>query len=172
MGNMQFDQGSVPQDDDFAAIPAGWYHVVIDGAEIVQSKDAEKAEEIGDMVKLKFIVNPEVHDIGKRSVFTHLCYQHSKETPRKIAQRQLAAICRAIELDGILEDTEQLLGAQLRIKVKVTPETDQRPAGNDIVAFKSLSEVVEKPAPAAAPARAAATPAAAPAATRSRPSWA
>lgn len=171
MGNLNFDASNIAPSTAFDPLPPGWYAMRITECEI---KPSERA---GDMVKLRFEIDETQHpDKANRSVFHNLCINHpTSQQAREIAQRSLSAICHAV---GKLQvnDTDELLGQTLRVKLKAVPaRTDQATgksydATNECTGFKSLSEDVDAPpAPASKPSTAQAQPAAA--AASAKPSW-
>lgn len=135
MGNLNFNAADVPPAEALDPIPPGWYACSIIAAE---TKSSEKA---GEMVAITFEVDGNAHpQCANRKLFTNLCINHpSSEQARDIARRSLSAIALAIG-KNLLEDTDDLLGGRLRVKVKVVPPKDGYDAKNDCCGFKSLSE--------------------------------
>jgi hypothetical protein len=131
-----FDPTDVPPDDHdgFTPLPAGWYHVEIIGSEAVMSKTPEA----GEMLKLQVEINANEHpEHAGRQVWRRLCVNHqTNEQTRNIARRQLSSICHAIGLNP-MNSPDELLGAKLVVKLKVTPAKGEYEAGNDITAWKA-----------------------------------
>lgn len=147
MGNINFNANNVtPDSGEFAPIPPGWYVAKIDGAEMITSKN----EDAGLMLKLELVIDEESHpEVGARRVFTNLVINHKNAVPRKIAERKLSAICHAIGTLE-LEDTDQLLGEMLKIRLKVRPAKGDYEASNDVEGFRSVSDETAKPTDAPA----------------------
>ena len=71
-----------------------------------------------------------------RNLWARLNLINTNNTDKKIAQQELAAICRAI---GVLtpKDSAQLHDLPLRIKVKLTKRADNGEPTNEISGYKS-----------------------------------
>lgn len=176
MAQLNFDANSVAPAEEFKPLPAGWYRVVIEEAELKPTSAGT-----GSYISMK--LNVQDQQFNGRKVFANVTYQNPNQQATEIGQRQLSAICHAI---GVLNltDTGQLLNRPLLAKLAITAPTyniagdvnsgEKYPAGNDVKAWKA----VEDGAPAAAantpakPATPPATPAATPAATKpAAPPW-
>jgi len=151
MGNLNFDASEVaPMTDSFEPIPAGWYQMRVVGADMhVGSKP-----DAGEMLKLQLEVDAEEHmKYGGRRAFSYLCINHQSNTPRNIARRHLSSICQALK-KGELQDTEELLGEVLNVRLKIRPAGNGYDASNEVAGFAapehraSPEEVVAKTPPA------------------------
>lgn len=131
---------------DFAPIPAGEYTVSIAAADLTPTKDGT-----GQYIKLKLNVIAPTHQ--GRVLFSNLNIRNQSAKAEEIGRQQLGSILRAINLAAI-EDTDQLIGGVMDVKVTIKAATDQYPAGNEVKAYKPLSGA----APAAKPQQAAAQP--------------
>lgn len=150
MANLNFDASKI-ETNSYQPLPDGWYPVAIVEADMVRTKDGSN-----EYLKLCYeITGPEYTG---RKIFDGLNINHANQTPREIAQRNLASICKAI---GQLQvaSTEQLLGAQLLVKLKAEPANDRYEARNRVAGYKASSQAA---APVAAPAAPAAAPKKAP----------
>jgi hypothetical protein len=159
MGNLNFDASNIAPSSAFDPLPPGWYAMRIIGAELVQSEKA------GEMLKITHEIDENQHpEYAKRCVWSNLCINHPNDTPREIARRTLSAIAHAVGILNI-QDTTDLLGLALRVKVKAMPAKDGYDARNEVSGYRSLAEGDggAAPTPTSAP-----TKSAAPAAT---PSW-
>lgn len=138
-------------------IPAGWYTAQIVSAELCDTKAGT-----GQYVKVRYDVTGPEHQ--GRVVFGNLNIRNPNPKAEEIGRQQLGEIMSAIGLRQV-QDTDELIGGQLQIKVAIrTDPTGQYAPQNEVKAFKAVSGSAA-PAPAAAPA-AAAKPAA------SAPPWA
>jgi hypothetical protein len=161
MGNINFDASTVQPATPFEPLKDGWYAMRIMGAALKTSETA------GEMLALEFEVDETRHsDLAGRRAWTNLCIQHPNDKPREIARQQLSAICRAIGKMQV-SDTDDLLGGNLRVKVRAVPATEQYRAKNDVIGFQALDGSAGDTTVSAAPATAAPTPTA----TQPRPSW-
>ena len=152
-----FDLNEMPvaEKRDFEPIPAGWYTAAIAGAELKTTKAGT-----GNYIAVRFdITGPEQQG---RVVFTNLNTRNPNPKAEEIGRAQLGDIMRATGI-AKLEDTDQLLGGNLSIKVTVKNDPTYGP-GNEVKGFKAVDGSV--PPIAAAPA------AVAPAASSAAPPWA
>ena len=156
--NESFNANELPEDTggDFTPLPAGDYDVTIVKVEIKDNNS-----KTGHYFDFKFEVTGPTN-IG-RFLFGKLNVKNESAKAEQIARGQLGAILRALGIE-ILDDTDQLLGGPLCVKVAVKAATEKYPAGNEIKAYKAAGDtpapaarapVAAKPAPAAAPAKAA-----------------
>lgn len=126
----------VPDEADenpFAPIPDDWYE-----AEIFKSELKDTKDKTGKYISLGFKVLEGEHE--GRFIYTNLNIVNKNDTAVKIARSDLKKICAACEIDGELEDTEDLHNIPMKIKVSVKPETPQWPAKNEIKDFRSVNE--------------------------------
>lgn len=165
----------LPQDErgDFGAIPAGDYAVVIDAAEIKDTKAGN-----GQYIKLKLKVTGPTH--AGRVLFSNVNIRNASAQAELIGRQELRKI---MEATGVLElsDSDQLIGGQMMVKVAVKT-SEQYGAENEVKGYRAIGNLppampqppaqpsmfaqppaasVQQPPPAAAP-RAAASPAGAP----------
>ena len=86
-----------------------------------------------------------------RKVFTRMNLQNSNPTAQEIAYKQLSALCHAVNVLQ-LQDTVQLHGLPLKVKVKVRKDsTGQYEDQNEVTAYKNINEHVDMQAAPAAP---------------------
>lgn len=179
MAQLNFDASTVSPSESIEAIPAGWYNAQIDQSEMKPTKDGS-----GAYLELRFSVLDGQY--ANRKVFTRLNLRNSNPVAQEIAYKQLSAICHATGVMQV-QDSQQLHGRPLKIKVKVRAASGDYEASNEISSFKNINEQVDGPvggAPAAAggapwaqqpaaapvtPAQQFAPPAAAPA--QAAPAW-
>jgi hypothetical protein len=142
-----FSADALPTSDrNFEPLPAGWYSAVVNGAEIKVTKAGT-----GKYIAVRYDITGPTHQ--GRVVFGNLNIKNPNATAEKIGREQLGEIMRAIGL-ATVQDTDQLIGGQLMIKLDVR-ESEQYGASNDVKGFKSNGS-----APPAAGAKAAAPAAA------------
>jgi len=129
---------------DFTPIPAGWYTASIAGAE---AKDTKAGT--GKYIAVRFDITGPKHQ--GRVVWCNLNTRNPNPKAEEIGRQQLGTIMRAIGL-GKLEDSDQLLGGSLEIKVTVKNDPTYGP-GNEVRDFKaadgSSPPAVSQPKPAA-----------------------
>ena len=159
--NETFSVDTLPQsDNNFEALPAGWYQVHITRADLRNTKAGT-----GSYIAVRYDVLGPTHQ--GRVVFGNLNIRNPNPKAEEIGRAQLGSLMRAIGLAQV-SDTDQLIGGQLMIKLAIRPADGQYEASNDVKDFKAVGGA----APAAAGAMASnSAPAAAPAAA-SVPPWA
>ena len=139
-----FSADALPVPDrNFEPLPAGWYTAVVNGAEIKVTKAGT-----GKYIAVRYDITGPTHQ--GRVVFGNLNIKNANPTAEKIGREQLGEIMRAIGL-ATVQDTDQLIGGQLQIKLEVR-ESEQYGASNDVKGFKSAGSAppaVAKAAPAA-----------------------
>ena len=148
-----FNTNEMPQgDNNFEPIPAGWYSC---SAEIKDTKAGT-----GQYIAIRYNITGPTHE--GRVIFGNINFRNPNPKAQEIGIQQLGDIMRGIGLAS-LEDTDQLVGGQLEIKVKISPPNNGYEASNDVSGFKALKG---GSAPMAVPAQTASSTAAAP------PPWA
>lgn len=145
MSQLNFDATTVSPSESIEAIPAGWYNAQIDQSEMKPTKDGS-----GAYLELRFSVLDGQY--ANRKVYTRLNVRNNNPVAQEIAYKQLSAICHAT---GVLrvQDSQQLHGLPLKIKVKVRAASGDYEASNEISSFKNVNEQVTGPvggAPASA----------------------
>ena len=135
-----------PTTGNFEPLPAGWYTVVVNGAEIKNTKAGN-----GQYIAVRYDVTGPTHQ--GRVVFGNLNIKNPNPKAEEIGRQQLGELMRAIGLSA-LQDTDQLIGGQLSIKLDVR-ESEQYGASNDVKGFKVNGSVPQVAAPAAASSKAA-----------------
>jgi|TARA_R110000824_G_scaffold3524_4_gene16729 hypothetical protein len=136
----------VAEKRDFDPVPAGWYTVAIAGAELRDTKAGT-----GKYISVRFDITGPEHQ--GRVVFTNLNTRNPNPKAEEIGRQQLGEIMRAIGVQK-LEDTDELIGGNLSIKVTVKNDPTYG-AGNEVKGFRAIEGSVlpvSAPAPAAAPA--------------------
>jgi hypothetical protein len=135
-----------PTTGNFEPLPAGWYSVVVNGAEIKNTKAGN-----GQYIAVRYDVTGPTHQ--GRVVFGNLNIKNPNPKAEEIGRQQLGELMRAIGLSA-LQDTDQLIGGQLQIKLDVR-ESEQYGASNDVKGFKVNGSMPQVAAPIAASSKAA-----------------
>ncbi len=126
-----FNVNDMPESSgDFEPIPAGMYTATIGGAEVKTTNAGD-----GQYISLRLDITGPSHE--GRVVFTNLNIRNKNPKAEEIARQQLGDIMRATGL-ATVEDTDQLIGGALQIKVAVKAATDQYAASNDVKGFKAI----------------------------------
>lgn len=127
-----FNAEDVSPAGSYDPLPDGWYAALIDSSEVKQTKAGN-----GEYLALRFKIVE--GDFENRTVFTNLNLVNPNAQAVEIARRTFSSICHAV---GVLnpEDTSELHGIPMSIKIKLRPATDQYAASNDVTGFKALTE--------------------------------
>lgn len=149
----------VPSSPD--PVPAGWYTAKITDAKVKDTKAGT-----GNFLEVTFsIIGPSYEG---RCVWGRFNLKNPNPQAEQIGQAQFMDMARAIGLE-VVDDSDQLLGGELDIKVTVKKGDEQYNDSNDVKGFKALQGMtvitqkpVQKPDPqpvgAGAPAKAATPP--------------
>jgi Protein of unknown function (DUF669) len=129
-------------ENNFEALPAGTYLARITEAEIKPTKAGT-----GKYFKIRYDILGPTHQ--GRVVYGNLNIRNPNPQAEKIGRQQLNELMTAIGLTQ-LNDTDQLIGAPLHIKLKVRESEEYGPS-NDVSGFKAAGSSIES-APASAPA--------------------
>ena len=129
------------RDTNYEPLPPGWYDVEIPAAEVRETKDGT-----GSYIRVRYNVTAFSH--AGRVVFGNLNVRNRSAKAEEIGRAQAGELCRAIGIER-LEDSDQLIGGRLSIKLDIRPADGQYQAQNEVRGFRAL----EGAAPAAAPAK-------------------
>lgn len=164
-----FDASQVPEQQEFSALPEGQYVVIATASEMKPTKSGT-----GQFLQFTF----EVLDGPQkgRKLWARLNLVNPNQTAVDIAQRELGAICRAVNVIKP-SDSAELHNKPMLITVAVEID-DRKRESNIIKKYEPVSAGAGAPAAAAptssggAPWSGQAAPAAAPAAAAGTPPWA
>jgi hypothetical protein len=141
---MQFDfnPSDVPATEkSFEVLPAGWYTASITGAEVKATKSGT-----GQYLRVEYTISGPSG--AGRKVWSNYNVRNENPKAESIGREQLAELCRCVGLARV-NDTDQLLGANVSVKLKVREASNGYEAQNEVQGHKSL-EGSATPAPAAA----------------------
>ena len=140
-----FDINSIPQQaNDFSPLPEGWYTTTIKSAEIRDTKD-----KTGQYIAVRYDVTGPTHQ--GRVVFGNINIKNKSTAAEEIGRQALGSIMRAIGLSRV-DDTDQLIGGSLQIKLSIRTQDGYEPT-NDVRAYKALEGASMPKAEASAPAQ-------------------
>lgn len=126
---------------DYEPLPEGWYSAEIGDAEIRVTKDGT-----GQYIRCRYNITGPTK--AGRVVFGNLNIMNKSQKAEEIGRQQLGELMRCIGL-GRIEDSDQLIGCSLQIKLSIRPAENGYAAQNEVRGFR----VAEGAAPAkAAPA--------------------
>lgn len=137
--DMGFDVNELPvADSDYAPIQDGWYRANISIADIKATKDGT-----GQYINLTYdIVAP---TNAGRKVFGMINVRNKSSKAEEIGRQQLGSLMRAIGLAKV-NDTDELLGATLEIKVATEKSEGYEPR-NVVKGYKAVEGVTNVTAP-------------------------
>ncbi len=132
-----FSRDELPVSQGFDPIPAGWYTATVTGAELKDTKAGD-----GQYINVQYtIIGPEHQG---RVLFGIINIRNASTKAQEIGLSNLNALMAAIGLEKV-QDTDQLIGHDCQIKVKVKPavlnddKSEKYSAGNDISGWKPSS---------------------------------
>lgn len=130
--NETFSVDTLPQSTggNFDPLPAGWYNVAIAGAELKPTRD-----QTGQYIAVRYDVTGPTHQ--GRVVFANINIRNQNPKAEEIGRQQLGELMRAIGLSTV-QDTDQLIGGHLQIKLAIRPAQNGYEASNDVKGFKAL----------------------------------
>ena len=142
-----FDASVVEPQSAFGPIPAGKYLALISESEMKPTKNGS-----GQYLQLTFVILDNGPYSG-RHIWTRLNLQNSNRTAEDIAQRELSAICRAVNVIRP-QDSEELHNIPLTIIVGMERNKDTNELTNRIKGYEAAvgNNVPPKPQHAAIPA--------------------
>ena len=119
----------------YQVLPAGWYTATITGAELKATKAGT-----GQYIAIKYDITGPTHQ--GRIVFGNLNIRNPNPTAEEIGRQQLGEVMRAIGLAKV-QDTDELIGGQLSIKVAIR-SSDQYGDQNEVKGFKAVAGSVPR----------------------------
>lgn len=138
-----FNSSQHKDPDAYDLLPAGEYSAKITDSEMCKTKDGN-----GQYLKLKWKIT--AGDYEGRVVFQKLNLVNKSASAVEIAQKHLAAICRAALGNVVIGDSDELHGIEMTVKLKIAKGKDDYPDSNDFTSYAPF-------AGAASPAKAAAS---------------
>lgn len=156
----------LPEDNggDFSPVPPGEYAVTVKDAELKLTNDGT-----GQYIKLRLDITGPAH--AGRVVFANINIRNKSQQAESIGRAQLGALMKAAGL-ATLQDTDQLIGAQLTVKLAIREARTDAATGktyeasNEVKAYKALEGAMPAASPMGMPKPAAAAPA------KAAPPWA
>lgn len=145
MAHLGFDATQVqPDTGQLDPIPAGWYNAMVDESELKPTSDG-----LGARLAVRFNIIDGQY--ANRKIYTGFNIRNANPVAQEIAFKQLSALAHAV---GVLQvqDSQQLHGIPLKIRVKIRPPQNGYEAQNDISAYKNINYIPDKGGDASAPA--------------------
>lgn len=145
MANLNgFNPASFEDDDNFGPVPAGTYVAVIKDSEMRTTKDGS-----GQYLKLTWEImeGPQ----SRRLVWENLNLVNRNPKAVEIAQKTLAKVCKACGINKPIQDSTELHGKPVKIKVTVRPASGGYDESNDIKGHGAATVAPQAATQAAAP---------------------
>lgn len=125
MAQLQFDASAVQPDTGTPdAIPAGYYNVMVDDSDV-------KPTAAGDGAYLQVRYNVLDGQYAGRKLFDRFNVQNPNPVAQEIGYKQLSALAHAVNVLHI-QDSAQLHGIPLQVKVKIRAAKGDYEASNEI----------------------------------------
>lgn len=133
---LQFDANQVAPQQAFQPLEDGWYRMQITESEFKPTQDAATTGNAYLQMTLKVVGGK----YNNRTTWARLNLQNTNETAVEIAYAELSAICHATGV-MLMQDTGQLHGIPMLVKIKKTAKTEKYDEGNEIKGYKHLNEL-------------------------------
>lgn len=130
MAQLNFDAQNVPQNEALDPIPADWYKAMIVESEM-------KATSAGSGVYLMLTMQVLEGPYAGRKIFDRLNLNNPNPVAVEIAYKTLSSICHSVNQIQV-QDSQQLHGKPLQVKVVVKPPKDGYDASNDVKGYKAI----------------------------------
>jgi hypothetical protein len=118
------------EENNFEPIPAGWYEVSISSTQLKQTKTGT-----GEFIALHYnVLGP---DYKGRVIFGKLNIRNPHPHIQDIGIQQLGELMRAIGLASV-EDTDQLIGGHLEVKVEIREASGGCDFSNYVSNFRAI----------------------------------
>ena len=118
------------EENNFEPIPDGWYEVLISSTQLKQTKAGT-----GEYIALRYNVLGPTHE--GRVIVGKLNIRNPNPKTQDIGIRQLGELMRAIGLASV-EDTDQLIGGHLEVKVKISESSGGCKISNYVSNFRAI----------------------------------
>jgi hypothetical protein len=151
MARFNFNPTEAPASTPFEMLKPGWYACTIIECAMRPTKAGV------DALAITYEVSADRHpEVAGRKIFDNLNVYHENEKPREISRRNLSAILQAIGVTS--DDTDDMLGGQLLIKVGIQAASGGYDARNKVDGYKPMNgeepaqpSAVAKPSAASRP---------------------
>ena len=139
-----FSTDSLPVSDrSFDLIPEGWYNATITKAELNNTKAGT-----GQKIDMRYDITGPTQQ--GRVVFGTVNVRNQSQKAEEIGRQQLGEIMRAVGLAKI-QDTDELVGGSICVRVKIRPAENGYDARNEVSGFKSASGALPQVTSTSAP---------------------
>lgn len=146
-----YETENLPEGRSYDLLPDGWYNVTISQATLGDTKSGT-----GKKIDIRYDITGPTHQ--GRVIFGSVNIRNQSQKAEEIGRQQLGEIMRAIGLSKV-QDSDELIGGQLAVKVKTKPAENGYEARNEVSGFKAIDgSAPPKPATTTAAASTSAAP--------------
>ena len=139
MATLNLNTADLPEPSGVEPVPAGEYLV-----EITESDAVANSKNTGDILKLTMRIID--GDFIGQMIWDNISYRHQSPKVEDIGKKQINSICRAIGFEGHLEDSTQLHGQPLVVRVTLE-QPDPAYAPKNVVKAYKPADAPPAPAP-------------------------
>lgn len=125
-----FVVAELPEAATYELIPAGWYQATVATCELKPTRDGS-----GKIISMKLDILGPTHQ--GRCIYHNLNLINKSEVAQEIGRRELGIIATANGLASVA-DSDELIGATLKIKVGTEPATEQYQAKSVIKSLATM----------------------------------
>lgn len=139
-----FSTDSLPVSDrSYDLIPEGWYNATITKAELNDTKSGT-----GQKIDMRYDITGPTQQ--GRVVFGSVNIRNQSQKAEEIGRQQFGEIMRAVGLSKI-QDSDELIGGSICIRVKIKPAENGYDARNEVGGVKSASGALPQASPSPEP---------------------
>lgn len=120
----------LPQSNNYDPVPEGWYNVVVHSAELKPTKDGS-----GQYINIRYDITGPTHQ--GRVIYDIINIKNKSSQAEEIGRQQLGNLMRSIGLAKV-DDTDELIGGNIQIKVGIRQQEGYEPT-NNVKGYKALS---------------------------------
>jgi len=151
MASLNISRDDIPESQGYDPVHDGWYNAQIKGSELKPTKAND-----GQYIAVQYSITGPTH--AGRVIFGNLNIKNKNPEAERIGLQQLGEVMGAIGLAKI-QDTDQLIGGVLQIKVALSKKQEGFDQRNEVRGFKAI-EGSAPPLPSGIPASQNAAPSA------------
>jgi hypothetical protein len=149
VASLNVNRDDLPVSEGYDPIPDGWYIAQIKATELKPTKAND-----GKYIAVQYSIVGPTH--AGRVIFGNLNIQNKNPEAERIGKQQLGEVMGSIGLASI-QDTDQLIGGNLQIKVGLSKKQEGYEQRNEVRGFKAIEGGAPPMPTAKAPAAASST---------------
>jgi hypothetical protein len=130
MASLNISRDDLPESQGYDPVPDGWYNAQIKGAELKPTKAND-----GQYIAVQYSITGPTH--AGRVIFGNLNIKNKNPEAERIGLQQLGEVMGSIGIAKI-QDTDQLIGGVLQIKVALSKKQEGFDQRNEVRGFKAI----------------------------------